>query len=189
MNTPKTRYIIPAAVLVTAITLSGCTLFKPKPTIEQNQANRNRETSDNDNSGSGSFNINNGQGNFSVTSEEGDAAVQFGGKLPDSWPKDLPVPQNGQLVFAGSEVEGEVTTFTASFAVQDGIEAVANELKAAYERAGWTIEDVAQGTFGVMIASFEGKKDGNEVNVAILGGEDTETQQEGVSVTISGEYK
>ncbi len=188
MNTSRARYLIPTAALVTMATLSGCTWFGT-PTIQQNQATEPTPTSGTTTPGTGSFDINDGQGNFSITSDEGNTDVQLGGKLPADWPIDLPTPNNGQLVFAGSQKEGDKTTFTASFAVIDQLENVVADLKAAYERAGWTISDASSVNLGVSFAGFSGKKGDSEVDVTVLSGEGTATQTEGVSVTISGEYK
>src|SRR3972149_1746551 len=95
--------LAPAAALLTAaVTLSGCTWFYRTPALQPDQAAPTTGTNE-ISKGSGNVGISDNEGNLTITGEDGDSAIQFGGKLPDNWPKDLPVPQSGNLVFAGAE--------------------------------------------------------------------------------------
>jgi len=182
MQNKLVRWSVPAAGLVAAVTLAGCT-FGAQPTTTQQIQTDN-----------GTANITTSGNDVSITGQSNDTTFSFGQGLPDNWPSDLPTPSGATVAFAASEDDASegTRTYSASFGLDANANGanVVNQLKSAFQSAGWTVSDETQGTFGITVAGFEASKGQQTANVAFIGvsgttNGQTETSQ---SVTISAEY-
>lgn len=156
---------LPIIVGFSVITLSGCTFFgapqTPPPPPEPDET-------------------------FSITGQEDDTAFTLGTQLPNTWPDNLPTPINSTVAFTtttADETTGKVT-HQATFSTTGSTEQVFNQLKVAYQLAGWLIKNEITATSNVVAAGFEGTQDNDEVGVSIV----TDPANNQASVTIIGEF-
>ncbi len=125
----------------------------------------------------GSVDVNSSDGGVSIRTKDGSATYGNGTKLPDGWPKDLPVPDGMELHSATSSKSSGTTylmiTGTAESAEPAGMY---DALKQELVDAGYTIDNDNQSTAGGngFYGTLSGSKaDGAKAQASVVAASDT----------------
>lgn len=177
------RWAAPAVGILATATLAGCTFGPQQPTTTQQIQTEN-----------GTANVTTSGNDVSITGEANNTSFSFGQGLPDNWPSDLPTPSGATVAFAASEDDADenTRTYSASFSLDANANGatIINQLKGAFEAAGWDVSEETQGSFGITVAGFEAEKGQQTASVAFIGISGTSNGQTETSqtATISAEY-
>ncbi len=83
-------------------------------------------------------------GKVTVKTEEGEAQIEAGKKLPENWPADMPVYKNAKII-SSSSINAEQGAASLNVAVEtsDGVEKVKSYYEKNLPAEGWTISQTA----------------------------------------------
>jgi len=111
------------------------------------------------------------EGEVTITTDEGTFEYSAGGSvsLPDNWPDDLPIMDEGSITYAGSmsPTAGEAGAVVV-FDVDGSVSGVADYYKRALADNGWAVEATMQtGEMTIVSAA----KDERTVGISIVAGD------------------
>jgi hypothetical protein len=123
----------------------------------------------------------------SIQTEDGSLDIQAGGDVPEEWPGDLPLFDDGELTSSQVATSDGQTVISLSYTTDRDAEAVFEALVAEYESAGFTSaakSNIGDATGG--FSSYAGERDGTTVTVGVVFGEGSATSVQLGLVTPAG---
>lgn len=156
------RTFVPAAVVVTALSVAGCGLGDKAAEKAADKAVGKALSSEGE-----EVTVDSGSGNVKVETEDG--TVQFGDglELPDEFPADVPLPRGDYSVLSSSTKGGEV----GAMLQVDGLDLQGEQehFESELAAAGWTLGDdkFSSTTAEGGMFSLSATKDGRTVSVVV----------------------
>ncbi len=123
-----------------------------------------------------------GEANFTIKGEDGETyEVNAGGsvKLPDSWPKDVPLMNDAKITYAQTMAAAQGGGNSVAYITKASVESVVAYYSEELPKNGWTIGLTSQSTDGAMVTATRGEN--GEGGVMVYVG----SSPEGTTVTMT----
>ena len=112
----------------------------------------------------------------SIETEDGSLEMSAGGEVPEEWPDDVPLFDDGVLGSSPVSASDGKTFISIDYSTDRGAQDVVDGLIAVYESAGFTTtatSNMVDASDGVSI--YAGERDGTTVSVSAASGTDAPT--------------
>ena len=121
--------------------------------------------------GNGEIDIDTDSGSISVQTSEGTLDIG-GGSLPDAFPSDVPLPADHEVMSSMAFGQGDEQNFNVTLRTPGEVAAVADDLQARFEDAGFGIDGTGEmSNGGETVRNFQFSDDRLSGNVVVTRGD------------------
>jgi len=105
----------------------------------------------------------------SIETEDGSLEMSAGGEVPEEWPDDVPLFEDGTVSSSQVATSDGQTIVSIDFVTDADAESVFDTMVAAYEAAGFTTTTTSNmGDDSGSLASYVGERNGTTITMSVL---------------------